>query len=367
VRFFDLVGDGAAAREPLSPAAQAMFDAFARAPDAHDAAHLVGLAQVLRARGWPADAARLCLRALSQAEPGAEADARARELLGKGIPRWHIPLLHDHVRAEAYDRAIRRAVRPGMLVLDVGTGSGVLAMMAARAGAEHVVACEQDPVLALVARENVRRNGFADRVTIVAKHSKALVIGKDLPRRADLLVSEIVSNQLLGEGVLDAAEHARADLLTGDAMSIPSGGEILVALAEGNLGRRAPLGDVAGLDLSFVNVLRGAQQAEPAAGLSTMSKAMPILSFDFSGRHRDKQGSGECVLTAGRSGTAVGLLQSMRLRLDEHQTLSTEVLWPGAAWGRQVYCFREPRAVEAGQEVNVSAAYARDALLIWTA
>jgi type II protein arginine methyltransferase len=366
VPFPDFSGDPAVAAEPLSPAAQALCEAFAHAPTAHDARHLVALAQVLSARGWRADAARLCLQALSRAEPGTEAYARARELLAKGIPRWHIPLLHDAVRAEAYDRAIRRAVRPGMLVLDIGTGSGVLAMMAARAGAEHVVACEQDPVLALVARENVRRNGLAGRVTIVAKHSRALVLGEDLPRRADLLVSEIVSDQLLGEGVLDAVALARTSLLTEAAPAIPCDGQILVALAEGNFTRRAPVAEVAGLDLSFVNVLRGSRQAEPSE-LATMSKASPILSFDFSGGDSNKEGSGECSLRAERAGVCAGLLQSMRFRLDGDIALSTEVLWPGVAWGRHVFCLPKPQKMEAGDEVRACAVYSADGLLVWAA
>jgi type II protein arginine methyltransferase len=367
VPSFDRLDGSTLATESLSTAAQSLCDAFASAAPADPASHLVGLAQVLRARGWHDDAARMAARALVRATPGTESAARATELLARGIPRWHFPLVHDAARAEAYDRAIRRAVQPGMLVLDIGTGSGLLAMLAARAGAAQVVACEQDPVLALVARENVRRNRLADRVTIVAKHSKALAVGDDLPRRADLLVSEIVSDQLLGEGVLDAVERARADLLTDAAPTIPLDGQILVALAEGDLGRRAPVGEVAGLDLSFFNVLRGSRQTEPPPGLATMSPAQPILSFDFSGRDHEKAGRGECVLKAERYGRCIGLLQSMRLRLDEAVSLSTETLWPGAAWGRHVFCFPEPTTLAAGDEVRARAVYSSDGLLVWAA
>ena len=44
----------------------------------------------------------------------------------------------------AYDAALRRAIRPGCRVLEIGTGSGLLAMMAARAGAAQVVTCERN-------------------------------------------------------------------------------------------------------------------------------------------------------------------------------------------------------------------------------
>ena len=56
--------------------------------------------------------------------------------------------LLDRKRTEAFRKAITRAVKPGDLVLDAGTGSGILAMFAAQAGAERVIALERDPYLA---------------------------------------------------------------------------------------------------------------------------------------------------------------------------------------------------------------------------
>jgi ribosomal protein L11 methyltransferase len=57
-------------------------------------------------------------------------------------------------------------VTPECTVLDVGTGSGILAIAAARLGARSVLALDTDPVAAAVAGENVVRNGVADRVTV---------------------------------------------------------------------------------------------------------------------------------------------------------------------------------------------------------
>jgi hypothetical protein len=58
--------------------------------------------------------------------------------------QWHYRMLNDQARNEAYDRAIRRALllRPGAVVLDIGGGTGLLSMFAARAGARHVYCCE---------------------------------------------------------------------------------------------------------------------------------------------------------------------------------------------------------------------------------
>ena len=62
--------------------------------------------------------------------------------------------------------AIERAVRPGMRVLDVGTGSGILAISAALEGASEVYALDMDPVSVEVARENADLNEVADRVHV---------------------------------------------------------------------------------------------------------------------------------------------------------------------------------------------------------
>ncbi len=81
-------------------------------------------------------------------------------------------------------------------VLDVGTGSGVLAIAAARAGAGHVLATDIDPVAAAVARENCRKNGASVHVTVITapglRHSE---IRRWQP--FDLIMANILAKPLL--------------------------------------------------------------------------------------------------------------------------------------------------------------------------
>ena len=100
-------------------------------------------------------------------------------------------MLADTARNDAFERAIAKAARGRRLVLDIGTGSGLLAMMAARAGARRVVACEAIRPLAQVATRIVAQNGFADRITVIAKRSTELAVGQNLSEPADLLISEV--------------------------------------------------------------------------------------------------------------------------------------------------------------------------------
>ena len=82
------------------------------------------------------------------------------------VPRWHFPMLADSARNRAYARAIAAKVRPGDVVLDIGCGAGLTAMLAARAGARHVYTCEQQPLIAQAARQVIRDNGLSDRITV---------------------------------------------------------------------------------------------------------------------------------------------------------------------------------------------------------
>jgi len=86
--------------------------------------------------------------------------------------------------------AIERLIRPGDAVVDVGTGSGILATAAARLGAGSVVAVENDSDAALVAHENIERNGLAKFVTVVEG-----TLGPELLKEqtADLIVMNISS------------------------------------------------------------------------------------------------------------------------------------------------------------------------------
>jgi len=88
--------------------------------------------------------------------------------------------------------ALAPARRAGASVLDVGTGSGVLALAALRLGAGRVVAIDVDPAAVAVARENARRNGLGERLLLVAGSLDALA-----PLRFDVVVANLLKRELL--------------------------------------------------------------------------------------------------------------------------------------------------------------------------
>src|SRR5207247_1870624 len=95
-------------------------------------------------------------------------------------------MIADECRTAAFARAIEARVTEGAVVVDIGTGSGIMAMMACRAGARRVYALEPDDVIQ-VAREAAAANGFADRICFIQAASADV----DVPEPVDGIVSDL--------------------------------------------------------------------------------------------------------------------------------------------------------------------------------
>merc|ERR1711962_1277382 len=154
----------------------------------------------------------------------------------------HVGMLHDHERHQKYHQALRRVVSElkggnceEVFALDIGGGTGILSMMAAEAGCTHVTTCESSELTARVAEKVVKTNNLNQQIDIVCKSSHDLKIPEDMPRKADLLVTEIFDSELIGEGVLPTLRDAHQRLLHDNTRVVPSGADINIQLIESDL------------------------------------------------------------------------------------------------------------------------------------
>ncbi len=129
----------------------------------------------------------------------------------------HRLMICDRVRTDAFRRAIEGVVRPGDVVLDVGAGTGILSLFAAKAGAARVYAVERTTV-AVLAEQLAAANGFADTIQVI--HSDVADI--ELPEPVDVIVSEWLGGFGIDEGMLVPVITARDRWLKPNGTLIPS-------------------------------------------------------------------------------------------------------------------------------------------------
>jgi Tfp pilus assembly protein PilF len=277
-------------------------------------------------------------------------------------PAWHFPMMADDARNDAYDQALRRAA-PGRRVLDIGSGSGLLAMMAARAGAASVTTCEAVPAIAAAAREITRANGFGESIVVHAKRSDQLQVGREMEDRAEVLVTETFSSGLLTEAVLPTMEHARAHLLTPDAVVIPRRAAAVGYLVGGAaIEAQASAYHVSGFDLSHFNLFATAKFALHLDRFphEVLSDDFEIFSFDMMQSQFPAERHA-VVATATRAGRCMGVAQWLRLELDAETTYENRPAANAGAngWMHIVYRFPEPIDLKVGDKVNLIANHTR--------
>lgn len=131
--------------------------------------------------------------------------------------------LQDYVRTSGYRDAIlkNRKDFEGKVVMDVGTGSGILAFFAAQAGAKRVYAVEASEV-AKHARTLVEKNGFSNIIKIV----KGKVEDVEIPEKVDIIISEPMGFMLIHERMLESYVEARNRFLKPGGKMFPSIGTI---------------------------------------------------------------------------------------------------------------------------------------------
>ena len=138
----------------------------------------------------------------------------------EGLPVYNIlaygQMISDRVRLDAYSEALRRTIKPGSAVLDLGTGPGIMALLACRFGARKVYAIEADPVID-VAREIAVSNGFGGQIKFI----EGLSTKVNLPERVDVIVSDVGGILPWFQQHLGTVEDARRRFLAPGGVMIP--------------------------------------------------------------------------------------------------------------------------------------------------
>jgi len=197
---------------------------------------------------------------------------------------FHHSMLADEVRTSSFLRAIMEVVQPGDVVVDIGSGTGVLSLFAAMAGASRVYAIEREPVIE-IAGEIAAHNGMSETITFVAGSSLEV----EIPERADVLITETIGNVGFDEGISTWISDARTRFLKQDASVVPGRVDVVASLVSAPRDFRAvekwsqhlhrldftALTRIVRNNLQWVDLSPAAIVSEPAAVFGTDFSAEP--------------------------------------------------------------------------------------------
>jgi precorrin-6B methylase 2 len=257
----------------------------------------------------------------------------------------------DANRNAAYEAALRTFVNASSVVVDIGTGCGLFALMAARAGAAHVYAIEPDPIVQ-VARDLAAANGLADRITFIEASST----DTSLSERADVIVSDVRAVLPLAGGSLTSLIDARSRFLTPGGVMIPAADTIVAAVVS------APDAFAAAIDAWDERWGIDARQVRGAAAqqvITVTSDEIDVLTeparwttLDYL-RLASASAEGALVWQASRSAAAHGVALWFEAQLGAGIGYSTAPDSGDRLYGLAFLPWPEPVALETGTGVEV--------------
>ncbi len=279
-------------------------------------------------------------------------------------------MLNDTIRNDAFESAIQAAVaKEGRhaRILDIGAGSGLLSMMAARAGATNIVACETVPIIAEAAERIVALNGLESSIRVINKASGTLAVGKDLDGLADILVSEIISSDLLAENVLDTFQDAHLRLLREGATVIPRAATAVGCLIESaTLHKYTVVSEVSGFNVSPFTEL--APPRLPVHGVMTswrrLSDDFDLVRIDLT-KAKNEAFMQRLEIGVREAGQAVGVIQWINLDLAEGVGFSNHPdKYFDGGWLQVLHAFPRPVTVVKGQQLELTVGHDRVSLMV---
>jgi 2-polyprenyl-3-methyl-5-hydroxy-6-metoxy-1,4-benzoquinol methylase len=270
----------------------------------------------------------------------------------------------DPHRTDLFRLAIEELVRPGDVVVDLGTGFGLLALLAARQGAHHVYAIEQAQYIEL-ARDIAADNGLSSRITFLHGNSAML----ELPQRADVLVAELLGQFALEEFIVEYVSDAARRFLKPGGHVIPSEVRLWLTPVEmPGLRRRwsekfgTPWSEICGFDFRrlqsavLLNELSPYVVQEFGAGDRKLGERALAARFNLP-HERNSKFCNVIRLTIGCDGILDGFLGTFEAQLSPSVRLSTGVEEPSTHWGQVVFPLFPGQAVVPGKPLEVEISF----------
>lgn len=261
----------------------------------------------------------------------------------------HTILLKDQLRMQAYDRAIRAAIKPGDTVADIGCGLGVLSHLAVQAGAAKVYAIEYDPSTLMLAQRIAEPHKWSSKIQWKHGLSGDLKIPK-----VDVIISETLGSLGLDENCLPTLLDARRRFLKPSGIIIPRAVTLHFAPVEISSWNSDAhfLQNVAGVNylpdtpdlviparVLAIEPQHLLAEAKASATIDFLHETSPIFNFSTE-------------FTVSRTGVLSGFAGWFNLNLHGDINLMTSPADPETHWQQGFLPLRNPQPVKKGQTIR---------------
>ena len=141
----------------------------------------------------------------------------------------HREMLSDKIRTLSYKEAIfkNESLIKGKVILDVGCGTGILSLFAAKCGAKVVYAVEKSSIVEY-AKQIIEKNGFSDKVKVIQGAMEEI----EIPEKVDVIISEWMGYCLLYESMLPSVILARDKFMSSSGTMFPSKAKMYISAIE---------------------------------------------------------------------------------------------------------------------------------------
>jgi predicted RNA methylase len=251
-----------------------------------------------------------------------------------------VSLLSQQSRIGKFAAAINRAVRPGMSVADIGTGSGILALLAARSGASKVTAIDVNHESIEYARKAAKENGFEDIIECRTLH----FMDFRPEERYDVAVCEMLSSFMLIEQQVPASHHIVTHVLKPGGVLLPQSATIYAVLAQcDSVSKRF---ECAGFSFSKLPQTVDSEEVEDLSELQT------VANLRFSQLQDKNMVSKELTFKVLQDGTAHGIVGMFECTLVDNIVVEMK-----DGWRELLIPFEESIDVKQGDWLKVSIEY----------
>ena len=208
---------------------------------------------------------------------------------------------------------------------------------------------------------------LSDEIWVINKISTDLTLGKDLPQKVDLIISEIFSSELVGEGIQISILDAKKRLLKENGKMIPEGAELKLALLKNNseIRDKCFTDKMYNYDLSDFNQITGNKFSLNLGDLdiSFLSDEKIAFKFDFYSDKINKAKQKVLEIPVKNSGTCLGIVTWMKINLYEEINLENNPTNnKNSHWTNIIYTFEKPLEVLKGNILKIKASLFIDSI-----